>query len=423
MSTYIGKIQIGNNESSRIPIGSTLFGTCVTQASTTAKQVTLDDFDAATPGVTVHIKFTNGNTATSSVTLAVGGVQAIAVSGNCVCAANEVLSFTLDSMNSPTNMSAWVWRVNTNAAQAGTVTPSAIGTAAVGDSERFARENHVHSISVATGDANGQVKIAGQNVSVAGLGDAAYQDVEDFATAAQGALAESAAQLSGATFTGEVIVPDITAQSNENAAATKEYVDAMVSDLLGSTDAMVFKGTIGANGTINTTANPAQTLPKSGYQAGWTYRVITAGTYAGQACEIGDLIIAINDGPETAGVNVINADWTIAQGNLDGVVIGPVSSTATHVARFKDSSGKEIEDSGYTIATSVPSGAVFRDTTYTLTTGANAYTSNSTMSDSDTTGTVLVSASQGVLQLQRGIKFSTTAVGTGLSPSVAGATT
>lgn len=53
--------------------------------------------------------------------------------------------------------------------------PKNIGTAAVGTSAKYAREDHVHAISLATGDANGQVKIAGTNVSVKGLAALAYK--------------------------------------------------------------------------------------------------------------------------------------------------------------------------------------------------------------------------------------------------------
>ena len=70
---------------------------------------------------------------------------------------------------------------------------------------------------------------------------------------------------------------------------------------------MVFKGTIGTEGTVST-------LPDT-HETGWTYRVITAGTYAGQQCEIGDLIICIADG-----TSANNAHWTVAQTNIDGAV-------------------------------------------------------------------------------------------------------
>lgn len=51
-------------------------------------------------------------------------------------------------------------------------TPESVASAgSVGTSTKYAREDHTHAISVATGDANGQVKIAGQNASVKGFGD------------------------------------------------------------------------------------------------------------------------------------------------------------------------------------------------------------------------------------------------------------
>ena len=55
-------------------------------------------------------------------------------------------------------------------------TASAVGTSsAAGTANTFSRGDHVHSISLATGDSDGQVKIAGSNVSVAGWGNKASQ--------------------------------------------------------------------------------------------------------------------------------------------------------------------------------------------------------------------------------------------------------
>lgn len=51
---------------------------------------------------------------------------------------------------------------------------TAIGTASAGSANTVSRSDHVHSINLATGDNNGQVKIAGTNVSVKGLGSNAY---------------------------------------------------------------------------------------------------------------------------------------------------------------------------------------------------------------------------------------------------------
>lgn len=54
----------------------------------------------------------------------------------------------------------------------GTATPQDVdSSASVGTSTNFAREDHKHKIVVVTGDSDGQVKVAGQNVTVKGFSD------------------------------------------------------------------------------------------------------------------------------------------------------------------------------------------------------------------------------------------------------------
>jgi len=60
---------------------------------------------------------------------------------------------------------------------------SKIGTASAGTAKTVSRSDHVHAIDLATGDANGQVKIAGTNIDVKGLGSAAYTESSAYATA------------------------------------------------------------------------------------------------------------------------------------------------------------------------------------------------------------------------------------------------
>ena len=139
--------------------------------------------------------------------------------------------------------------------------------------------------------------------------------------------ANAAMPKSGGTFTGAVTVQTPTQDGH---AATKGYVDQEAAaaeqaakeyadSILGANDAMVFKGTLGTGGTV-------EALPTT-YQTGWTYRVIEAGTYAGQACEVGDLIIAIADAADDGD----NADWTIAQTNIDGAVTHSADLTADNI--------------------------------------------------------------------------------------------
>lgn len=136
-----------------------------------------------------------------------------------------------------------------------------------------------------------------------------------------------------ASVLGHVKLIDTYSETNDatkGLAATPKavyqaYTDAKTyaDGLLAANDAMIFKGTIG-NSTSGATVTA---LPTAKYSAGWTYRVVTAGTYAGQACEIGDLIIAVKDGP-ASGTSVVNADWTVAQTNIDGAVTASAALTA-----------------------------------------------------------------------------------------------
>lgn len=148
-----------------------------------------------------------------------------------------------------------------------------------------------------------------------------------------------------------------TLASSSTAIPTAAAVVAAIDNKIAAADAMIYKGTLGTDGTITT-------VPVKGYKIGWTYKVITAGTYAGIKCEVGDMLIAINNGP-VSGTTVVNADWTVVQANIDGAVTGPASATAGHIAVFDGATGKVIKDGTYTIATSVPSNAVFTDTKVT----------------------------------------------------------
>ena len=113
--------------------------------------------------------------------------------------------------------------------------------------------------SFASGDANGQIKVTpsngqAQNVSVTGLDNAAYKDYTSTVT-------ENSTDLvtSGGVYTAIANLPK----------------------------PMVFRGTVGTNGTI-------ATLPVDGSaDIGDTYKVITAGTYAGIDAKVGDVFTCL----------------------------------------------------------------------------------------------------------------------------------
>lgn len=138
--------------------------------------------------------------------------------------------------------------------------------------------------------------------------------------------------------------------------ANKAYVDSMA----GANDAMVFKGAIGDVGDGGTiTISSFNGL--SNYNVGWSYKVVTPGTIRGRSALVGDMFIArVN----RTGSGAQDNDWAHIPSNMDGAVIGPASSVDNRIATFSGETGKAIQDSGYTIETSVPSNAVFTDTVY-----------------------------------------------------------
>lgn len=129
-----------------------------------------------------------------------------------------------------------------------------------------------------------------------------------------------------------------TADASGNTITTTYATKTEVDGLLAAANAMTFKGTLGTGGTV--TALPAS------HNAGDTYRVITAGTWAGKYCEVGTLIICVKDGTAAA-----DADWTSVETNEDGAVIGttPTSSTDNAIVRWDGNSGRIIQNSGITI--------------------------------------------------------------------------
>lgn len=167
------------------------------------------------------------------------------------------------------------------------------------------------------------------------------------------ALSEKAPKASAA-LTGTPTAPTAAAGTKTTQIATTAFVNTEINNKIAAADAMIYKGTIGSSGATITA------LPAS-HKTGYTYKVITAGTYAGVKCEIGDMIICLTDG-----TSANDAHWTVVQNNIDGAVIGPTSAVSGNVALFDGTTGKLIKDSGFTIGKSVPSDAKFTDTTYTF---------------------------------------------------------
>lgn len=185
----------------------------------------------------------------------------------------------------------------------------ALGSAAFKGTEEFATaaqgakaDTSVQSVGITSGTNNGTIKLTvngnvTDNIAVKGLGSAAYTASNAYATAAQGTKADAAMPKSGGTFTGAVtLAGDPTAALQPT---TKQYVDSQISNSIAASDAMVFKGTLGTDGT-------ATTLPTSSVVVGDTYKVITetsvsadnSYTGAAVAAKVGDLVVAMSNDPK-----------------------------------------------------------------------------------------------------------------------------
>ena len=140
-----------------------------------------------------------------------------------------------------------------------------------------------------------------------------------------------------------------SANDNSTKVATTAYVDSAITSL---PEPMVFKGSLGTGGTITS-------LPTaSSSNEGFTYKVITAGTYASQAAKVGDTFISdgsawvlIPSGDEPSGtvtsVGVTNGGGLSVSGS-------PITSSGTITVSHGDTSSQaSSSNSGRTYIQSV----------------------------------------------------------------------
>ena len=124
-------------------------------------------------------------------------------------------------------------------------------------------------------------------------------------------LTSTFAKLASPAFTGNPTVPtQPLSNSSTRIASTafvKGVVDAAIAAGFSANDAMMFKGGVASNSE----------LPTKQFSAGWTYKVTAAGTYAGQACSVGDTIICIKDNQTDTAVTPSSTHWMVLQANVE----------------------------------------------------------------------------------------------------------
>lgn len=92
------------------------------------------------------------------------------------------------------------------------------------------------------------------------------------------------------------------------------YVSEQISTAM--TGSAKYKGTVGTGGTVTA-------LPTTGYKQGDYYVVVTAGTYAGESCEVGDMIFANKD--YASGATEAD-DWDIVQSNITAMTTAEITA-------------------------------------------------------------------------------------------------
>lgn len=134
------------------------------------------------------------------------------------------------------------------------------------------------------------------------------------------------ANLANPNFTGSV-------KLEGKDLATKEYADAIVA---------------AAKSEVPIIIDADHPFPTKTYKAGQKYVVALAGTYLGQKCEVGDLILITKDYAEGT---ASNNDGIVLQSNIDGAVTGADSSIDGEIVVFSGATGKVIKSSKINMTT------------------------------------------------------------------------
>ena len=114
---------------------------------------------------------------------------------------------------------------------------------------------------------------------------------------------------------------------NNKTLWTSETIYNQINNSFLANEAMRFKGSISIEDNaykINGVATPDGKLPKG--EVGDTYRVSSVGSYGGNDCEVGDLLICYKSGTTKE-----NDQWTVVQTNINGYSTFKVNGTPQYL--------------------------------------------------------------------------------------------
>lgn len=280
--SYVGNVTA---DGSTHLVGSTLYGTCSTAAGIAAKVVACADFDHLFTGVTIHVKFTNSNTA-SNATLNVNstgakplccyGTTRAGITIKSSWSAGAVVSFTYDG-------TSWVMNDYTEDTNTGQSTAGATNST----SKLF--------LVGATSQSPGQTTYSNSAV-YATNGALHATSFNGYTLAAASAKGVDTSISSGST-----------SANLPTTAAVASYVATQMGDVAG---ALVYKGTVSAESSLLDTA----------LKKGWYYIVSvpsgsTSVSIAGEDCDNGDMVIVNTAGTYTSST-ALAAATDIVQSNI-----------------------------------------------------------------------------------------------------------
>lgn len=266
------------------------YGVCSTAAGTVAKTVNLEGYRLVT-GAEIAVKFTVTNTATNpTLNVTNTGAKAIFYRGAAISAgylaAKRIYKFVYDGTNYEL-----VGDIDTNTTYAAAAnTPQAAGTAAVGTSAKYAREDHVHPAqSTISGNAGTATKLATER------------------------------KVDGVAFNGSADIVHYGTCSTAAATAAKVVALTGFSLVTGAEIAVKFTA-------ANTAANPTLNVNNTGAKSIMKYGTTAADTNMWQA---GAVVVFAYDG-----TNWVMEDGTTATTTYYGVtkLSSATNSTATNLA-------------------------------------------------------------------------------------------
>lgn len=279
-------------------------------------------------------------------------IESITVNGTAATITSKTAAITTPTKTSDlTNDSGFITTADVpEGAAASTTTPKMDGTASVGSETAFARGDHIHpsdtsrqakitasgilkgngsgGVSAATAGTDYQAPLptqsgnSGKFLTTNGSAlswETVSQPAATSTTPAMDGTASvgsettwakgdhvhptdtSRAPLASPTFTGTPAAPTATAGTNTTQIATTAFVTTAISN--AQTGAAMFQGNLAAQST----------LTNASYKKGWYWVVSTAGTYAGEVCEVGDMVYCKAD----KGSSYSASDFFVIQKNLD----------------------------------------------------------------------------------------------------------